>query len=166
MKTTGCLHPRALRLSSPRRIPIRFTVEHRSGSDIHQQRRSQRLVRRVHLARCVSCGRRRARHHDPQQPVRQYQQRHSRWWGAFLALAGASDVTVDHNTVWHDGYGVMGAQWPAERFSFTNNLLLDGSGLFGPSRGRRSSVHRRTRSPALSSSAGFISAASRAAIQL
>lgn len=51
---------------------------------------------------------------------------------SFLGISGGSDVTVDHNTVWSDGfYGVLAATWPAERFVFTNNILVDRGGVLG-----------------------------------
>jgi hypothetical protein len=49
----------------------------------------------------------------------------ARWGGSggFLVVgSGAVDVTVDHNTIDHDGFVVNGNGAPMVRFTFTNNL--------------------------------------------
>ena len=53
--------------------------------------------------------------------------------GVFAVLAGAPDITIDHNTVFNDGYfGVIGASWPSPRLQFTNNILVDhGAAVIG-----------------------------------
>jgi hypothetical protein len=49
--------------------------------------------------------------------------------GVFLVLLGTPDVTIDHNTVFNDGYfGVIGTAWPSARLQFTNNILVDHGG--------------------------------------
>lgn len=46
--------------------------------------------------------------------------------GQFLSIAGAADVTVDHNTIFNDGTTVVLARtYPTDRFVFTNNILTD-----------------------------------------
>jgi hypothetical protein len=43
--------------------------------------------------------------------------------GGFLVVgSGAVDVTVDHNTIDHDGFVVNGSGEPMQRFTYTNNL--------------------------------------------
>jgi hypothetical protein len=53
----------------------------------------------------------------------------------FQVINGAADVTIDHNTAFHDGPVILSDGLPSPRFSYTNNLSHRAWGVLGSGTG-------------------------------